>query len=143
MAATMDATSPAPSPACPPTRRSTPSKLGRYRLEKALTTAQPGGMGEIWLAKDTVIGRNVALKHMLTNRPDQVYRFRVEAQVTGQLEHPGIAPVYELTTDADKGQPYYVMKFVRGETLKKVIETFHSAKLDPGAREIEQLAFCT
>ncbi len=132
--ATRDATAVPASRRAPSTKRSIPANLGRYRLKRFHAR---GGMGEIWVAEDTVIGRNVALKRMLTDRADQVYRFRVEAQVTGQLEHPGIAPVYELTTD-DKNQPYYVMKFVRGETLKKVIETFHAAKLDPGARDLER-----
>jgi tetratricopeptide (TPR) repeat protein len=134
MRATLDATVEAPAQRALRGKQSTPPVLGRYRLKRFHAR---GGMGEILVAEDTVIGRTVALKRMLTNRPDQVYRFRVEAQVTGQLEHPGIAPVHELAAD-EHGRPYYVMKFVRGETLKKVIEKFHSAKHDAGAREIEQ-----
>src|SRR5262249_5228442 len=52
-------------------------------------------------------------------------RFLMEAQVTGQLEHPGVVPIHELGVD-EKGQPFYVMKFVHGRTLKKVIEEYHS-----------------
>ena len=95
-------------------------------------------MGEVWLAEDPVIGRSVALKRMLGKRSDQQIRFRVEAQITGQLEHPGIVPVHELGTNAE-GEPYYVMKFVQGRTLKKVIQEFHAKKLTGGAREVEQL----
>ena len=94
-------------------------------------------MGEIWLAEDPAIGRSVALKRMLGQRADQQRRFRVEAQVTGQLEHPGIVPVHELGTN-DEGQPYYVMKFVQRRTLQKVIEEFHAAKPGAGTGEVEQ-----
>ena len=83
-------------------------------------------MGEIWLAEDPLIGRSVAVKRMLGERPDQVHRFEVEAQVTGQLEHPGIVPIHELGI-SDDGQPFYVMKFVNGRTLQKVIEEYHQA----------------
>ena len=59
-----------------------------------------GGMGEIWLAEDSDIGRQVALKKMLKGaKPDQIERFLVEARITGQLEHPGIVPVHELGTN--------------------------------------------
>ena len=95
-------------------------------------------MGEVWLAEDPVIGRSVALKRMLGKRSDQQMRFRIEAQITGQLEHPGIVPVHELGTNAE-GEPYYVMKFVQGRTLNKVIEEFHTKKLAGGALEVEQL----
>ena len=57
-------------------------------------------------------------------------RFRVEAQVTGQLEHPGIVPVHELGTN-EQGLPFYVMKFVQGRTLQKVIEEFHERRPTP------------
>jgi len=85
-----------------------------------------GGMGEIWLAEDCDIGRQVALKKMLgAAQQEQKDRFLVEARITGQLEHPGIVPIHELGTDPE-GQPYYVMKFVHGRTLKKVIKEYHS-----------------
>ena len=51
----------------------------------------------------------------------------MEAQVTGQLEHPGIVPVHELGVN-EQGQPFYTMKFVRGRTLQKVVAEFHAAK---------------
>ena len=83
-------------------------------------------MGEIWLAEDPLIGRSVAVKRILGRRPDQVHRFEVEAQVTGQLEHPGIVPIHELGV-GDDGLPFYVMKFVNGRTLQSVIEEYHEA----------------
>ncbi len=53
-------------------------------------------------------------------RSDDHRRFILEAQITGQFEHPNIVPVHELAVD-EHGQPYYTMKLVRGITLKKVI----------------------
>jgi serine/threonine protein kinase/Tfp pilus assembly protein PilF len=99
-----------------------------------------GGMGEIWLADDSDVGRQVALKKMLRgDNPEQVERFFVEARITGQLEHPGIVPVHELGTNA-QGQPFYVMKFVHGRTLKKVVKEFHSPEAPSDVpREVQRL----
>jgi len=95
-------------------------------------------MGEVWVAEDPVIGRQVALKRMFGRRPDQIQRFEVEAQVTGQLEHPGIVPIHELGYSED-GQPFYVMKFLQGRTLKKVIQEYHALKASRGhEQEVEQ-----
>jgi serine/threonine protein kinase len=109
-------------------------QCGRYVLKRFHAK---GGMGEIWLAEDPAIGRPVALKRMLGRRPDQQRRFRVEAQVTGQLEHPGIVPVHELGT-TEEGLPFYAMKFVRGRTLQKVAQEFHEKAEDAKDREVEQ-----
>ena len=72
-----------------------------YRYERTRLHAT-GGMGRVWLARDNSIGRNVALKEL---RPEGVgtlgirSRFLNEAKVTGQLEHPGIVPVYDAGSD--------------------------------------------
>jgi len=105
-------------------------RCGRYVLKNFHAK---GGMGEIWMAEDPIIGRPVALKRMLGHRPDQVHRFIVEAQVTGQLEHPGIAPVHELGVTAE-GHPFYAMKFVQGRTLQKIIEEYHAEAPGGGPR---------
>jgi hypothetical protein len=55
-----------------------------------------GGMGEVWLADDTDVGRQVALKRLRKKREDEHDRFLIEAQITGQLMHPGIVPVHGL-----------------------------------------------
>ena len=83
-----------------------------------------GGMGAIVQACDQNIRRDVAMKVLL--RPEdasreQLLRFINEAQITGQLEHPGIVPVYELGDDED-GEVYYTMKLVQGTTLKDILE---------------------
>lgn len=86
-------------------------------------TIKQGGMGAILDAKDVNIRRNVAMKVMLNPEEasrKQVVRFIEEAQITGQLEHPGIVPVYELGVDGD-GNVFYTMKFVSGLTLKDIL----------------------
>ena len=63
----------------------------------------------------------------------------IEAEVTGCLEHPGIVPVYSLGRYQD-GRPYYAMRFIRGDSLKKAIARFHEAdtpERDPGERSLE------
>ena len=81
-----------------------------------------GGMGAILDARETTTERTVAMKVMLDgSSPDDLTRFVAEAKVTAQLEHPNIVPVHELGVD-ENDQVYYTMKFVRGVTLKKVVE---------------------
>jgi tetratricopeptide (TPR) repeat protein len=111
-------------------------RCGRYVLKRFHAK---GGMGEIWVAEDPAIGRSVALKRMLGRRPPEAQaRFLVEAQITGQLEHPGIVPVHELGETPD-GQPYYAMKFVHGRTLKQVIQDYHEARRKGEPNEVEEL----
>jgi hypothetical protein len=102
-----------------PTMRS-----GRYLIQKF--HAQ-GGIGEVWLAEDAEIGRAVALKRLKKKREDQQDRFLAEAQITGQLEHPGIVPVHDLGL-GEQGRPFYIMTFVRGRTLKDAIDDHHAGK---------------
>jgi len=81
-----------------------------------------GGMGAILEAKEATIERVVAMKVMLDgSNPAHLSRFIAEAKITGQLEHPSIVPIYELSVD-ENGQPFYTMKMVRGITLRKVLE---------------------
>jgi serine/threonine-protein kinase len=87
-----------------------------------------GGIGQVWLAHDAALGREVALKELRPDRdagPSVWARFLVEARVTGQLEHPGIVPVYELARRPEDGQPYYVMRFIQGRTLSDAAHAYH------------------
>lgn len=86
-----------------------------------------GGMGEVWLAEDVCVGRKVALKTLRPERYSQEARFVIEAQITGQLEHPNIVPLHGLGTD-DAGRPFYVMKFIKGRKLSDAIAEFHAHK---------------
>jgi tetratricopeptide (TPR) repeat protein/tRNA A-37 threonylcarbamoyl transferase component Bud32 len=86
-----------------------------------------GGLGEVFIARDEELEREVALKEIQERHADQVEsreRFLKEARVTGALEHPGIVPVYGLGTYAD-GRPFYAMRFIRGDSLKDSIVAFH------------------
>jgi eukaryotic-like serine/threonine-protein kinase len=100
-----------------------------------------GGLGAVFVALDSELNREVALKQMLDQHADDPVsrqRFLIEAEVTGGLEHPGIVPVYGLGTYGD-GRPYYAMRFIRGDSLKEAIEAYHqfAANADPGARTLE------
>lgn len=78
-----------------------------------------GGMGEVRRVKDAVLGRTCAYKVVragLEQRVELVERFRGEARVAAQLQHPNIAPVYDAGV-TDDGRPWFTMKEVRGRTL--------------------------
>ncbi|MGC4006226.1 MAG: protein kinase [Pirellulales bacterium] len=100
-----------------------------------------GGLGSVYVARDTELDRDVALKEIQFDKADNVdnrNRFTLEAEITGGLEHPGIVPVYGLGTYAD-GRPYYAMKFIRGDSLKDAIDVFHKGagqSEDVGARNL-------
>lgn len=88
-----------------------------------------GGMGAIVETLDTDIKREVVTKILLRNdSKEAIIKFIEEAQITGQLEHPNIVPVYDLGVN-DDGLAYFTMKRVRGETLLRIIEKLR--KKDP------------
>ena len=100
-----------------------------------------GGLGQVSIALDRELKREVALKEIkdrFADDPDSRARFLLEAEITGGLEHPGVVPVYGLGRYPD-GRPYYAMRFVKGESLKDAIARFHQthAAADPGARSLE------
>ena len=75
-----------------------------------------GASGRVWLARDRELQRDVAVKEIqprFVDREDQRHRFLLEAEITGNLEHPGIVPVYSLGRNA-AGRPFYAMRFIRG-----------------------------
>jgi len=82
-----------------------------------------GGMGSILKGHDTDLGRDVAIKVLreeIAGNSTAVQRFVEEAQIGGQLQHPGIVPVYELGLMADD-RPYFTMKLVKGRTLAELL----------------------
>jgi len=104
-----------------------------------------GGLGIVYVADDRQLRREVALKQIRTDRADEeIYRlkFSQEAEITGQLEHPGIVPIYALGAD-DDGRPYYAMRFIRGESLRDEVKKFHESRRDGSLRydgpELRQL----
>jgi serine/threonine-protein kinase len=116
-----------------------PSAVGQ-RFRKLRPHAR-GGLGEVFVARDEELKREVALKEIQGHRADDPAsraRFVLEAEVTGGLEHPGIVPVYGLGQYAD-GRPYYAMRFIKGDSLKDAAEAFHAADRpgrDPGERAL-------
>jgi serine/threonine-protein kinase len=101
-----------------------------------------GGLGAVFVALDTELHREVAIKEMLDRHADDPVsrqRFLIEAEITGGLEHPGIVPVYGLGTYGN-GRPYYAMRFIKGDSLKEAIERFHadeSLQNEPGRQSLE------
>ncbi len=97
-----------------------PQGRGHYQMHGEIAR---GGMRVIVKAHDADLGRDVALKVLredLAKRPEVVRRFMEEAQIAGQLQHPGIVPVYELGLMADQ-RPYFAMKLVKGRTLAALL----------------------
>ena len=91
-----------------------------------------GGLGTVWLAKDELLQRSVALKEMnpeAAEHPRAWERFRREAEITGQLEHPNVVPLYQFGTDDTTGQPFYAMRFVGKRTLVDAIEAYHDRQV--------------
>jgi serine/threonine-protein kinase len=104
-----------------------------------------GGMGEVRLCRDAVIGREIALKTLRGGRDGHavaVARFVREARIQGQLEHPAVVPVYDLGVDA-AGKPFFTMKRVRGRTLEEAIADAEGAEDSGRARRKLLSAFAT
>ncbi len=92
----------------------------RYRVSGEIAR---GAMGAVLRGRDTDLGRDLAIKVLLDchkDKPRVVQRFIEEAQIAGQLQHPGIAPVYELGQAADK-RPFFSMKLIKGKTLATLL----------------------
>ncbi len=94
--------------------------LGRYQLQGEIAR---GGMGAIIRGRDVDLGRDLAIKVLLESHqrdPQVIRRFVEEAQIGGQLQHPGVVPVYELGTFPDR-RPYFTMKLVKSRTLAALL----------------------
>ena len=108
-------------PRCPEMPATPEGSWGRYQL---LGEIARGGMGAVIKGRDADLGRDLAIKVMLESHrgsPEVVRRFIEEAQIGGQLQHPGIVPIYELGTCADR-RPYFSMKLVKGRTLASLLQ---------------------
>ena len=113
-------------PSEPPSRPGSaemPAPANAPRRLQLLGEIARGGMGAILKGRDADLGRDLAVKVLLDRHrddPDLVRRFVEEAQIAGQLQHPGIVPVYRLGTLPDR-RPYFTMKLVRGRTLAALL----------------------
>jgi PAS domain S-box-containing protein len=117
-----------PGSGLPSTPIGDPTAEPRYAFVSLHAT---GGIGRVWLGRDRQLDREVAIKEL---RPEQAgdakiaARFLREARLTGQLEHPGVVPVYELASRADSNHPFYAMRLVRGRTLTSAIDAYHAKR---------------
>ena len=106
----------------------------RYRLYGEIAR---GGMGAVLRGRDVDLGRDLAVKVLLekyANRPDVARRFIEEAQIGGQLQHPGVVPVYDIGRFGDR--PFFTMKLVKGQTLAALL----GERTDPAADRPRLLA---
>jgi hypothetical protein len=113
-----------PSPLPSTVSETKPAAGQRYQI---LRPHDKGGIGEVFVALDQELIRQVALKEIQERHAADAHsrgRFVREAEITGGLEHPGIVPVYGLGQYAD-GRPFYAMRFIQGETLKDAIARHH------------------
>ncbi len=99
----------------------------RFRARRMLGR---GGMGEVWLAEDLDLGREVAVKTLRKLHGSAVVRFIREARLNGQLEHPNIVPVHDLLVERGKrAMPYIVMKRVRGLSLSELLSSLGEGRV--------------
>ena len=104
-----------------PTSKQIPKGDGdRYQIQGEIAR---GGMGAILKGRDPELGRDLAIKVLLDehrDKPAVIQRFVEEAQIGGQLQHPGIVPVYDLDVFKDQ-RPFFTMKLVKGKTLAALL----------------------
>nr|MBA2525006.1 serine/threonine protein kinase [Pyrinomonadaceae bacterium] len=92
--------------------------LGHYKI---LGTLGIGGMGEVYLAQDTRLGRKIALKllpYEFTQEPDRMRRFEQEAQAASALSHPNVCVIHEISETKD-GRQFIAMEYIEGLTLRQ------------------------
>jgi WD40 repeat protein/serine/threonine protein kinase len=110
----------------------------RYSIRRLFAE---GGLSRVWVAHDGNLNREVALKQMRPDLRENAIarkRFHREAQITGQLEHPHIVPVYELGHESDHhADRYYAMRLVRGTTLGDACRRHHEQRRLGQAQPLE------
>tara|TARA_R110002072_G_scaffold67163_2_gene164989 strand:- start:32320 stop:35718 length:3399 start_codon:yes stop_codon:yes gene_type:complete len=117
---------------------SVPEQLGEYRL---LNRLGAGGMGVVYLARDDVLQRTVALKLI---RPEHLYmpgareRFQREVETIARLQHPGIVPIYGV--GKSDGMPYFTMQHIRGCSMSTALTELQAANTPPEGRRLLELA---
>jgi serine/threonine-protein kinase len=100
-----------------------------------------GGLGEVYLACDEDLGRDVAIKFVRPQHAanqEMVTRFRIEAEVTSRLDHPGVVPLYAMGESWD-GRPCYAMRFIEGMNLRAAIQQFHKTDWNTRGRSARRL----
>ena len=111
-------------------------RIGRYQIEETLGR---GAMGVVYLARDPIIDRQVALKTMRVDLDAEHAeefreRFVREAQAAGRLNHPGIVTVHDVGEDPESGLVYIAMEYVEGRDLKQMLTSGHRFRPSEAAR---------
>src|SRR3954454_12102754 len=122
----------------------TPTRLGRYEI---LDEIGKGAMGVVYLAKDPLIGRLVALKtfrigYSVKDQEMEQFRarFRREAQSAGILSHPNIVTIHDVVEESEEGVAFIAMEYVRGTNLKVLLQRDTPLDLGFVAGVIDQVA---
>jgi serine/threonine-protein kinase len=118
------------------TAKAEPTRLARYGATmstqsnyRILRSHARGGLGEVLVAQDELLHREVAIKVIQNPHdrdPESRKRFLQEAEITSRLEHPGIVPVHGMGQDVS-GRPCYTMRLIRGENMQAASRKLHSA----------------
>jgi serine/threonine protein kinase len=96
------------------------TRLGPYEIQGPIGA---GGMGEVYRARDTRLGRDVAVKVLpaeASHTPERLHRFEQEARLAGSLNHPNVLTLFDVGTH--EGAPYLVTELLEGHTLREVLE---------------------
>src|SRR5688572_10531043 len=109
--------------------------VSHYRITEQIGE---GGMGVVYLADDTTLGRQVAMKFLTSTAADYRVRFLREARAVSVLTHPNIATVFDYGETAE-GQPYIVMELIKGEPLSEKLRA-GSLPLPEAARIVSSIA---
>ena len=122
----------------------TPTRLGRYEIVEEIGR---GAMGVVYLAKDPLIGRQVALKtfrvaYSVKDEELQQFRSRFmrEAQSAGILSHPHIVTIHDVVQESEEGATFIAMEFIRGRTLKDIVQSSEPVEREFVVDVISQIA---
>ncbi len=113
----------------------------RFRIVQSLAA---GGLGEVLVAHDEELQRDVVLKRIqgrYADEPQNRARFQLEIEVTSRLEHGGIVPIFGLGKSPD-GRPFYAMRWVRGQTLQQAVDEFYREPQPARWTDERKLKFC-
>jgi tRNA A-37 threonylcarbamoyl transferase component Bud32 len=116
--------------------------VGRYEIEKTLGR---GAMGIVYLARDPLIDRKVALKTLRLDVDTEIAdefreRFLREAQAAGRLNHPGIVTIHDVGEDRSTGVLYIAMEYIEGRDLKQILASGHRFRPSEAARIVADVA---
>src|SRR5262249_34994576 len=109
-------------------RRGFPERIGRYRIIERIGR---GAMGVVYRAQDEVMGREVALKVLMTDLeddPDIRTRFHREAEAAARLSHPNIITIFDVGEDGER--LFIVMELLRGWPLREYLKSIDAGSLD-------------